>query len=248
MSRFDQEATFGDDYLYFYAAALTDERSDAETAEIIETLALRSGSRVLDAPCGHGRIANRLAAEGIEVTGVDACELFLEQARRDANALGVTVSYTEGDLRALPADGESFDAVLCWFTSFGYFEDDDNRRVLAEYHRVLRPGGRLLIETMNRDGFIRVFAPSPQGFVTQIGDDLMVDQSTFDPLTGRLDTKRTIVRGGETRRSEHFVRFATPNELHDWLTGVGFYDVTITSRRGAPLTLDSRRLVVVATK
>lgn len=38
-----------------------------------------------------------------------------------------------------------FDAVVCWFTSFGYFDDDDNRKVLDEFAQVLRPGGRLLM-------------------------------------------------------------------------------------------------------
>jgi ubiquinone/menaquinone biosynthesis C-methylase UbiE len=42
--------------------------------------------------------------------------------------------------------------VICWFTSFGYFDDDDNRNVLSEFARVLGPGGRLLIETIHHDG------------------------------------------------------------------------------------------------
>jgi SAM-dependent methyltransferase len=71
----------------------------------------------------------------------------------NAAAAGVSVEYKLGDLRELPFDGP-FDAVLCWFTSFGYF-DDENYRVLRELRRVLRPGGRLLIETMHRDVFIR---------------------------------------------------------------------------------------------
>jgi cyclopropane fatty-acyl-phospholipid synthase-like methyltransferase len=60
---------FGEDYLHFYAPLLTDERTDREVELILRLLALPVGARLLDCPCGHGRIANRLAARGLEVTG-----------------------------------------------------------------------------------------------------------------------------------------------------------------------------------
>jgi SAM-dependent methyltransferase len=154
--QFDFEATFGDDYLYFYRRMLTDEVSDGDTDDIVALLGLAPGDSVLDAPCGHGRISNRLADRGCDVVGVDASELFLGVAREAGSA----VDYRRGDLRDLPVDGP-FDAALSWFTSFGYFDDDGNRRVLSEYRRVLRPGGRLLIEMHNRDNFVRFFAPAP---------------------------------------------------------------------------------------
>src|SRR5690606_23672422 len=121
---------------------LKPERNRSEADEIVATLGLAPGSSVLDAPCGHGRIANLLAADGFRVTGVDLTDLFLDRARADAERLGVAVDYRRGDLREFPVPGP-FDAVICWFTSFGYFDDHDNRRVLAEFFRVLRPGGCL---------------------------------------------------------------------------------------------------------
>ena len=78
----------------------------------------------------------------MKVTGVDATELFLARARE----YGSSVEYLHGDIRSLPVDGP-FDVALSWFTSFGYFDDDDNRRVLSEYRRALRPGGRLRLAT-----------------------------------------------------------------------------------------------------
>ena len=59
------------------------------------------------------------------------------------------MEYVQGDLRELPFDGR-FDAVLNWFTSFGYFDDEGNRRVLEGFHRALRPGGTLLLEQASR--------------------------------------------------------------------------------------------------
>jgi len=84
---------FGEDYLYFYDAFLTDEVSDAQTDRLWRLLGLEEGVEVLDVPCGHGRIANRLAARGASVTGIDADPVFLERARADAAARGVEVDY-----------------------------------------------------------------------------------------------------------------------------------------------------------
>ena len=114
-------------------------------------------------------------------------------------------------MRQLPVPGP-FDAVVCWFTSFGYYDDDDCRRVLAEFHRVLRPGGTVLIETMHHDGVVRHYTGTPDATVEWRGDDAQVDVSRFDPLTGRMVTDRTVYRGGEVRRSSHFIRLPTPPE------------------------------------
>ena len=93
---FDMEATFGDDYLYFYEESIDDEHSDADTAEILGLLDLPTGARVLDAPCGHGRLARRLAAAGMEVTGVDLTPAYLEVARADPQLPPGAVTYREG--------------------------------------------------------------------------------------------------------------------------------------------------------
>jgi ubiquinone/menaquinone biosynthesis C-methylase UbiE len=95
----------------------------------------RAGRRA----CGHGRIGNRLAERGCHVTGLDATAMFLERTRRDAQARGVTVEYVHGDMRHLPWTGR-FDRIVNWFTAFGYFDDQENRQVLAEAARTLRDG------------------------------------------------------------------------------------------------------------
>jgi SAM-dependent methyltransferase len=240
--RFDFEATFGDDYLYFYRYMLTKEVSDSDTDDIVAALGLAPGDSVLDAPCGHGRISNRLADRGCDVVGVDASELFLDIARE----AGSEVDYRLGDLRDLPVDGP-FDAALSWFTSFGYFDDDGNRRVLSEYRRVLRPGGRLLIETHNRDHFVRHFAPAPYSHSMHVGDDLMMDSSTFDCGEGRIETDRLVVRDGHVRRCHHSVRLPAITELREWILGAGFSGVEFRARDGQEPAIDRPRLMVLAT-
>src|SRR5690606_19026006 len=156
-----------------------DERSEAETDLIWRLLELEPAMEVLDLACGHGRIANRLAARGARVTGMDSSALFLTRARQAAAAAGVEVAYLRGDMRQLPLR-QRFDRVVNWFTAYGYFDDVDNRRVLAEVARVLRPGGRFLLELNNYSTLMRDFLPA---VVVRQGDDLLVDDHRFDPLT-----------------------------------------------------------------
>ena len=166
---FDVEATFGEDYLYFYDESTDDGHSDDDAAEILGRLELPPGARVLDAPCGHGRISRRLAAAGLDVTGVDLSAQFIAMAQAEpVGARAARVAYLEGDLRRLPVPGP-FDAVVCWFTSFGYYDDDDCRQILAEFHRVLRPGGTVLIETMHHDGVVRHYTAAPDATVRLAG-------------------------------------------------------------------------------
>jgi SAM-dependent methyltransferase len=240
--RFDFEETFGDDYLHFSAARFTDEVNGRDAEDVVRLLGLGAGMSVLDAPCGHGRISNLLAARGLEVVGVDASALFLDVARE----AGTSVDYRLGDLRELPVEGP-FDAALSWFTSFGYFDDDGNRQVLREYRRVLRPGGRLLIETHNRDEIVRRFTPAPFGAVTEVSDDLRIETSEFDSVEGRMETAWTIVRDGQVRRSHHSVRIPTITELRAWLLDAGFASATFTARNGEPPSIHNPRLLALAT-
>ena len=156
MSKFDFEGVFDDDYLYFYEDMLR-ERTDEEVEKIAGLLELDAGAEILDCPCGHGRISNGLAERGFRVTGIDASETFLQRARVDAQSLGVDVDYVHGDMRDLPWR-ERFDALVNWFTSFGYFSDEQNKAVLRQFHDALRPGGRLVLETQNIG---RVFTELP---------------------------------------------------------------------------------------
>jgi SAM-dependent methyltransferase len=242
---FDLAATFGDDYLYFYAESIDDEHSDDDAAEILGLLDLPTGARVLDAPCGHGRIARRLAAAGLAVVGVDLSEPYLAIARGAPPGPHGSPTYLHGDLRRLPVAGP-FEAAVCWFSSFGYYDDDDCRRVLHEFRRVLAPGGVLLVETMHHDAAVRHFTADPDATVLWRGDDAQVDVSHFDPLTGRLVTERTVYRDGTVRRSAHFQRLPTPPEWQRWLTEAGFHDVEFFAGGGGSLELDSWVMVVRA--
>lgn len=233
---------FGEDYLWFWGPLLSDEQSDAEAELVSRLLGLEPGEEVLDLACGHGRIANRLAERGACATGIDATPHFLEQARADAAERGVEVAYVEGDMRAIPwRDG--FDAVLSWFTAFGYHEDDELRAILRGVREALRPGGRFLVDLNNTPVLMRVFR---EHGVTERDGDLLDELRRFEPLESRMYTDYVAVRGGEARRYPTFVRMFSYTELRDWLLESGFSRVDGLGRDGEPLDGEHRPMVLVA--
>jgi len=238
---------FDEDYAYFYDHRMTGERSEREVDLIWRLLGLGGGESVLDVPCGSGRIANRLAARGCRVVGVDATPAFVEQARAGAAAWGLRVEYLVGDMRELPFEGE-FDSAVNWFTSFGYFDHEGDMRQLRGLRRSLRPGGLLLLDMMSRDLLARAIPPGSDELVDvmEVGDDLMVDRWRLDVVAGRCVTRRLMVREGKVRRSEFTFRLPTYPELRLWLTEAGFSQVDVHDETGRPYTMRSTRMIVVA--
>jgi SAM-dependent methyltransferase len=250
---FDAGAMYDDDYLYFFAASpgagTVEANVPAGTDEAVadrvwSLLDLQPGMRVLDLCCGHGDLANALAARGCVVTGLDSSEVFLRRARADAAAGGVEVEYVAGDMRALPWTAE-FDRVVNWSTAFGYFDDDVNRAVLGEIARTLRPGGRVAMDLDNLIRFLADFVPSRVTAVKDNGD-LLVDRYHLDALTGRFEATRTVVRDGRARTLTFVKRLFAFPELRDWLYAAGFTEVTAYGEDNTPLRGDHTRMIAVA--
>ena len=244
MRDFDFESVFGEDYLHFYEEILTDEVSDRQVETIAKLVEVGPGVRILDCPCGHGRIANRLARRGAEVVGVDSNATFLEAARKAEAG----VDYRLGDMRSLAFEDE-FDLVVNVFTSFGYYDDDTDRAVLAGFRRALKPGGKLVMDHQNSHRILSLIASlgGESVAMTEKGDDLMIDRNRYDPVSGRTLTERISVRGGKVRRYPFSVRVFTPAELTSWLQHAGFREVRFFDPEGEPFTLAARRMWVVAT-
>src|SRR5215472_6803276 len=159
-TRFDTEQVFTlNHYYYFFPEDLLAEHIEKEVAIIWKRLALRPGMEVLDLACGNGRIANALATRGCLVTGLDLVAEFLAQAERAAVAAHLTATYLLGDMRALPWTNR-FDRIVSWMSAFGYFADEENRQVLAEAYRALKPGGKLLLDLNNREWVLKNFQRS----------------------------------------------------------------------------------------
>lgn len=113
---------------------------------LLSTLSLPPGARVLDLACGKGRHSRYLAERGFDVTGLDISEQSIAYARQFENE---HLHFYQHDMRKLFISNY-FDAVLNLFTSFGYFKNEaDHVRTLTNVVRGLRPGGLLLLDFFN---------------------------------------------------------------------------------------------------
>ncbi|MEM7116720.1 MAG: class I SAM-dependent methyltransferase [Chloroflexota bacterium] len=121
--------------------------AQSETAFVIRYLSNPPYQRILDVCCGQGRHTNLLAKEGYHMVGVDIDEQALTIARRGANQ---NVRYIQQDMRRLDQLDESYDAVLCLWQSFGYFDETTNAAILAQMSQMLNPNGRLILDIYNR--------------------------------------------------------------------------------------------------
>jgi ubiquinone/menaquinone biosynthesis C-methylase UbiE len=150
------ENSFGEDYLIVYKHRdFGGARREVE--QMIDWLDLPAGAKVLDLCCGMGRHSLALLDAGFEVTGVDLSEVLLREARAQEGAAQVT--WIRSDMRELPLAG-GFDAVVNLFTSFGYFEEDGEQvKVLREIFRMLKPGGKFIIDFLNPAYVIRHLVP-----------------------------------------------------------------------------------------
>jgi SAM-dependent methyltransferase len=235
---------FGEDYDYFMADVLGPERSDADADVIARLLALEPGMRILDVPCGDGRIGGRLAQRGGAVTGIDREKRFLARARSQYRE----ATFELGDMRALGYAGE-FDAVVNWFTSFGYFDSATNDAVLAGFARALRPGGQLVLELHNPWHFARAVevGGGDAASLLERGGDLLADQVRYDEQAGISVTDRFVVRNGRVRRQEFSLEQVPAPKLVARLRRAGFGRVELYGQGGAPFEPEGRRLIALAT-
>jgi SAM-dependent methyltransferase len=208
------------------------ERSAREGAFVRAALELRPGARVLDLCCGRGRHLPSLHALGID--------LHLPSLRG--------LPATCADMRALPVKSGCLDAVTSLFSSFGYLEsDEEDLRVLREVSRVLRPGGALFLDLLNRENALAGFAPSVQ----RVEEDgtLVVEQRTFDALASRLTTSFVLVApsGERTDSIGHSLRLYTLTELAKMLAAAGLHLTrTYGGFEGEEYALESVRMIAIA--
>ncbi|TKS54144.1 bifunctional 2-polyprenyl-6-hydroxyphenol methylase/3-demethylubiquinol 3-O-methyltransferase UbiG [Luteimonas yindakuii] len=150
-----------------------------------------AGARVLDVGCGGGLLSEALAGAGARVTAIDLAPELVRVAQLHAREAGLDIDYRQQAVEVL-ADAEpgSFDAVTC-MEMLEHVPDPG--AILAACARLLKPGGRLFVSTLNR---------TPAAFALAI--------------VGAEYVARLLPRG--THRYEDFIR---PSELAAWLRDCG---------------------------
>ena len=239
-------AFFDEDYLRIYGPQFNRERTEAETDFIESTLALPAGVRMLDLACGIGRHAVSMARRGYRVTGVDFNPRYLDIARTEAQQAGVEVEWVAGDMRALAFE-RAFDGAYSYFTSFGYFSDEQNESVIAGITRSLELGGRFLLDMMNRDWLLT--HPQQRTWNPREDGALLMEEITLELRTSRVISRQTLIEpaGGPRVTKEFELRAYTCAELARLFArnGLEVREVWGGPDR-SPYSCESRRLVMLA--
>lgn len=239
-------AFFDEDYLTIYRPLLSEEVTTRETEFLESALALQTGAKLLDLACGFGRHAIGMAKRGYEVTGLDFNANYLEIAAAVAKESDLRVQWQQGDMRTLPFEGE-FEAVYSYFTSFGYFSDDENEKVIEGVARALRPGGRFLIDLINRDWILT--HPTHRVWNQREDGSLLMEETSFDLVRSRVIARQIHLAPDGAKRLEksYDVRAYTCAELASMLHRHGLE--TREAWGGidrSEYSIQSRRLVLLA--
>ena len=236
---------FDEDYLRTLPF-LTPQATQSEAEFVIDTMNLAPGANVLDVGCGYGRHAMELAARGFHVVGLDLSTPLLVRGGEEAHRRGLTINFVRGDMRELDFENQ-FDAAYCLFSTFGYFDDETNKKTLQNIGRALKPQGKMLIEILNRDYVI-------QDLPTRVwweGDGCVVlEEVELNYFSSRIQVNRSVVfDDGRQLEQEISVRAYSLHEIGKLMHAAGFRVLEVSGgyqMRGRFFGNQSRHIIVLA--
>ncbi len=136
-----------------FLRGMDDRRTRREVEFLVRHLPVDRFRKILDVCCGTGRHLRALVPLGYEVVGLDRDAEALAEVRRGLDGDAVLV---RSDMRRLDQVPGRFDAVICMWQSFGYFDRSENLDVLRGMRRRLHPGGRVVLDVFDRIFFDRM--------------------------------------------------------------------------------------------
>ncbi len=184
----------------------------------IQETKLTRADRVLDLCCGNGRHMATLVEAADMVVGLDYSSAMLDLAR---GVLGPKGLLVRADMRAQPFE-ECFDVVVNYFTSFGYFEtEEENLAAVRGLSKALRPGGRFFIDYFNRSYTEQNIEPSSVRFQ----DGYEIREERWIDLTAHRINKTTVVlrEGVVVSDSGESVRLYSDAEFRALLSAGGLH-------------------------
>ncbi|MFU8876715.1 MAG: class I SAM-dependent methyltransferase [Wenzhouxiangellaceae bacterium] len=219
--------------------------AEDQVRALIARLELKPGDRVLDLGSGPGRHALPLARAGLEVTALDSTAGLLAELGRRADDGQLNIERVHQDMREFRRP-ESFDAVLVMWTSFGYFEDEqDHLRVLEHARASLRPGGLLVLDLVGLETLCRTLEPV---HLTEYDDGrLLIERPLLVDHNTRLENEWLLIDGESVRRATFSHRVWSAGEIACLLDQAGFAVEAIDADLdGTPYDLEAERMWVIA--
>ncbi|MFX1332757.1 MAG: class I SAM-dependent methyltransferase [Promethearchaeota archaeon] len=221
----------------------------------LDALSLKKGKKLLDIACGAGDQSILFAERGINVSGFDLSTRLIKIAKEKAAEANLEVNLSMGDMREIDFPSQ-FDAAVLLSHSFGFFNHDENKRVLEGSFNALVEGGKLLLDLMNPYNlprFHKTWTKLEDGYL--LSEPHVLDApagvlrgrpaSFIDVANGR------IIEMNEDALAGNDIRMYTALEIRDLLRQVGFSRSELYGQNKLPkmpYAANSERMVVVATK
>ncbi len=220
------------------------EAAEPEVHFAVEALRLTEDDEVLDLCCGTGRHMFHLLKHVRRVTGLDYSDTLLRAARE---ALGGQARLVRADMRAVPMV-EGFDAVCNFFTSFGYFaQEEENQQSINHFASALRHGGKFFIDFINSEYIVQHLVPHSE---RSAGEYDIQDARWIDVKGERLNKRTTVIREGHVLEVfTESVRLYSPRRFVEMLESAGLTPERIYGDyTGAPLDPDLPRMIFTGSK
>jgi SAM-dependent methyltransferase len=241
------EEIFDEDYLRTLPF-LTPQATQSEAQFVVDVLSVQPGAQLLDLGCGYGRHAMELAARGFHLVGLDLSLPLLLRGADEAQRRGLSINFVHADMRELDFDAQ-FDGVYCLFSTFGFFDDETNKKTATAVARALTPGGRFVIEVLNRD---YVIGELPTRVWWEGDGCVVLEEVEFNYFSSRIHSNRSVVfDDGRQIEQEISIRAYSLHELGKLLHAAGFRVVEVSGSvhtRGRYFGNHSRHIIVVAEK
>jgi D-alanine-D-alanine ligase len=248
------QRVFDEIYLVTDSRSVCCPKTTAAEIDMVEAeLGLSPKERILDLCGGQGRHAIELNRRGYKrVTVVDYSEVLLRTGAKNAAIEGFPVHFCRADACAVGLANNVFDVVLVMGNSFGYFaEDSHNQRILLEVCRMLKPGGRVLLDLVDSDYVRQQLKPTSWH---EANEDVVVCRQRKLRDDGIVVREMVLSKSrGLIREVTYFARLFRWEELEELLAKSGFGQIkcvgTLVSQpRVDDYGLLTTRMVAIANK
>ncbi len=251
--------------LDLWRKAIPPKQTTAEAEFLIDHLNCDAGARVLDVPCGNGRLSFELAKRGLRVTGVDISEEFIEEARSIQGTLHNPAAHANADHPPATAGGTDFsakiefllcdmrnidgmriyDGAYCFGNSFAFLEHAEMEKFLDAIARALKPGARFIVETgMAAESVLPDFEEQSSH---EVGDIALTIKERYIAAESCIDSEYIFGRDRKTESRLAREWIYTVAEMRRMLERAGFSVLDLYgSLKCEPYKLGSRELFIVS--
>ncbi len=222
------------------------DRAPKEVEKIISLLEIAQDAYILDLCCGPGRHSLEFARRGYKILGVDRTLKYLEKARNQVKNEGLNAEFLQADMRNF-CKPNTFDIILNLFTSFGYFENqEDDEKVLKNIYLSLKSGGKFLLDLVGKETLAPIF--TEKSWVEEDGVLYLMDSKPIENWS-KIRNRWIMIKNNIRKEFTFTHRLYSGSEIAKSLYKSGFKSVELIGDLNRnPYDNNARRLIAIATK